>query len=107
MNRLPLDAHPEALLDIEEFAEGYESLARGLGTQFIVEIDETLKRIAAFPHAHQISFDDCRRALVHRFPFAVGFRVGTDAVYIDGVFPTRADPSRIVRLLIERSGGKI
>jgi hypothetical protein len=107
MNRLPLHVHPEALHDIEEFAQGYEALARGLGTQYIIEIDATLKRIAEFPYAHQISFDDCRRALVHRFPFAIGFRVGTDAVHIDGLFPTQADPSRIVRLLIQRSGGTI
>ena len=107
MTPLPFVIHPEALQDIEEFAQSYESLARGLGTQFIIEIDATLKRIAAFPLAHQISFDDCRRALLHRFPFAIGFRVHADAVRIDGVFPTQADPSRIVRLLMQRSGGPI
>ena len=95
----------------QEFSDatlsGTDSLARGLGTQFIVEVDATLKRIAPFLLAHQLSFDDCRRALVHRFPFTIGFRVGTDAVHIDGMFPTQADPSRIVRLLMQQSGGTI
>lgn len=104
MTPLPLVIHPDVGLDLNSFAKSYEYLVRGLGTQFVLEVDLVFGRIALLPRSYQCCFGEFRRALLDRFPFAIGFRVTESAIYIDGIFPTKASPHRITDLLNARAG---
>jgi len=70
---------------------------------FIAEFDSALDHVAHFPHAHQIMYLEFRRVLLNRFPFAIGFRVRHDVVFVDGFFPTKANDRRIINPLNQRS----
>ena len=47
--RLPVFVRPEAAQDIEEAASWYEEQSRGLGREFLEEVDRSLQRIAEQP----------------------------------------------------------
>ncbi len=107
MNPLSLVVHPDVASDLNSFTKSYEYLVRGLGTQFVLEVDFVFGRIAILPRSYQLCFGEFRRALLDRFPFAIGFRVTDKAIYVDGIFPTKASPDRIADLLNARAGGGV
>ncbi|HEV3005847.1 MAG TPA: type II toxin-antitoxin system RelE/ParE family toxin [Pirellulales bacterium] len=85
--------------DLAAAADGYDAQARGLGDDFLHEVDEALDRIRSFPEMYQVVFPGVRRAILHRFPFAVVYRIRTTSIDIIGVLPCRADP----QILAERA----
>ena len=83
---------PEASEEFAASAAYYESQQRGLGQAFIDEIEQTLDRIAENPEAARLVVGDVRRRLVHRFPFAVLYRVRGDQVVIAPIAHRRRRP---------------
>jgi plasmid stabilization system protein ParE len=51
------------------------------------------ERIAAHPLAYAILYDEVRRALLRRFPFAVYFVIDRAQVVVLGVRHQRTDPA--------------
>ena len=72
-----LVTRPQAQLDAEEAASGYESRRPGLGLQFLDELDYVLKRVTAAPFQFPTIHPEVRRALLNRFPYSVYF-LGSD-----------------------------
>jgi len=103
VTRLPSIVHPEAQQEIAAFAMHYEAAAPGLGRRLLLELDATLTRIAVFPEAYQKIFGEFRRAPIHRFPFAVAYRMSDTAILVDAVFPTRSNPVAIGDVLADRT----
>jgi len=73
-----LEWDPAALQEVDEAAGYYEERRPGLAAELLGELKETLLVIealpASFPRLRDIPEDLCiRRALLHRFPFAVIF----------------------------------
>ncbi len=83
---------PEASEEFAASATYYESQQRGLGQTFVDEIEQTLDRIAKHPEAARVVIGDVRRRLVHRFPFAVLYRVRGDQVVVAAVAHRRRRP---------------
>jgi plasmid stabilization system protein ParE len=63
----------EAQDDIEAAALWYEEQREGLGARFIVELDGVLDRIGRSALQFPLLDPPVRRALLHRFPYAVYF----------------------------------
>ena len=61
--------HPEAEAELDVAERWYEERSAGLGMDFLLEVDATVKRIRVFPFAWPELQPGLRRALVHRFPF--------------------------------------
>ena len=59
--------------DIEAAALWYEQQRAGLGSRFLVELDSVLDRIGSSPLQFPLVEVPVRRALLHRFPYAVYF----------------------------------
>lgn len=59
--------------DIEAAALWYERERSGLGTHFIAELDRLFDRIGSDPVQFPVVDAPVRRALLHRFPYAVYF----------------------------------
>jgi plasmid stabilization system protein ParE len=64
-----------AELDIAEVQVWYESQQSGLGGEFRSEISRVVDRLAKTPLIYQKVHGDVRRAIVHRFPYLIWYRV--------------------------------
>jgi plasmid stabilization system protein ParE len=69
--------------DLTNAADWYGAYRASLGADFLLCVEETLDRIAHHPLSHPRSAGEYRKALVHRFPFGVVYRmVSTDAYVV-------------------------
>ena len=68
----------EAREDALEAFHWYENERPDLGKVFRAELNDTIRRVRSSPLASAVVYRDLRRALVHRFPYAVFYRVQPD-----------------------------
>ena len=68
-----LEDRPEAQDDIEAAALWYEVQRTGLGERFVSEVDVLIDRIRSHPLQFPPIEPPVRRALLHRFPYALYF----------------------------------
>jgi len=92
---------PEAELDIAEAYAWYETQLVGLGEQFLTCVDDCIETIRRNPESHPPVFEQFRRGLVRRFPYAIFFERERDAVIVYGVFHAARDPKKWRRRLDE------
>ena len=90
---------PEANSDTQEVFDWYEERQAGLGWEFLESLEEAYQRIATHPSHYPIRFDNFRRILIGRFPFAVYFDHDDSKVIVYYVFHSARDPSRLARRL--------
>ena len=81
-----------AAADILAAKQSYNELRPGLGNDFALCVEEAIARILHFPLSYAKVGLDLRRVLVHRFPFAIYFRVDGREITVHGVFPNRQNP---------------
>jgi plasmid stabilization system protein ParE len=72
----------QAARDIEKNAEYYEQRKEGLGLEFTDRVIEAIEAIERAPLGFSKVVGEGRRALLHRFPFALWFVVEDDAIVI-------------------------
>lgn len=89
-----LRLRPESEQDLADAAIWYEEQREELGNQFL---DETLSVFSVisetpllFPTVHR----NIRRALLHRFPFGVYYRVESDEIVVLAVMHGSRNPRR-------------
>ena len=87
-----ISVRPEAQVEIKETALWYESRLRGLGSRFRDELLATLSHIADNPLRFPSIGQDVRRALLHRFPYALYFMVKSNVVIIVAVLSQHRRP---------------
>lgn len=85
---------PEAEQDLLEAAFWYEEQRPGLGIQFLDESLIIFSGIAEAPLMYPSVHRDTRRALMHRFPFGVYYRVENAAIVVVAVMHGSRDPRR-------------
>jgi plasmid stabilization system protein ParE len=76
MSRLVI--RPEAQADIRSARAWYDGERQGLGDEFLAELDHVLRRARDTPLQFPEVGRGLRRALLHRFPYAVYFVVKQD-----------------------------
>ncbi len=91
---LELRLRPEAELDLAEAALWYEEQGSGLGHQFLDEVLAVFSTIAEAPLMYPIVHRSTRRALIHRFPFGVYYRVETTVIVVVAVMHGSRNPHR-------------
>src|SRR5512147_2838164 len=82
----------EADQEILEAARYYQSLASGLGDDYLDEIERAVHSIATSPQTWPILEGGFRRRLVKRFPFGVIYRIEPDKILIIAVAHLRKKP---------------
>jgi plasmid stabilization system protein ParE len=85
---------PEAQADLGEAFLWYEAQCLGLGSEFLAEVALVLERIERMPESFAIVRSQTRRALLHRFPYAVFYVLDPDVVAVTAVMHGRRDPHR-------------
>ena len=83
MTAYRLVAEPRADLDV----------TAGLGVQFLNQLSVTYDRIAEDPRRYQDLESGIRRALLHRFPYAVYFALESDLVVVLAVLHVSRAPA--------------
>jgi toxin ParE1/3/4 len=86
--------HPDALDEMEDAAAWYEAHRAGLGIEFVAEIEHLLARVADNPEGFPTwnSDDPSRRAIPHRFPYAVFFDVEPARVVVMAIAHSKRRP---------------
>lgn len=80
-----ISIRPEAELDLADAAQWYETQQSGLGHQFLDEALAIFAALATSPQVWQIVHRNTRRALMHRFPFGIYYRIEQDAIVVVAV----------------------
>ena len=89
---MALRFRPEARLDILEAQAWYEERVPGLGAEFVRSVDVTVSAILRFPSGFPKVHREMRKAVIHRFPYALLHVIEGDDVLILGCFHHRRDP---------------
>jgi len=85
---------PEAARDIDEAYGWYESQRVGLGEEFLSCVEACIQAICRMPETHEKVYEDYRRGLVRRFPYAVFYEHAFGAVTVYCAFHTARDPEK-------------
>ncbi len=91
---LEVRLRPEAELDLEDAALWYEEQSTGLGHQFLDEAMTSLSAIAESPLLYSVVHRNTRRALMHRFPFGIYFRIESNVVLVMAIMHGSRNPQR-------------
>ena len=81
-----------AAADLNRAYAWYEKERKGLGEEFLEEVRATVQSVLAIPQAYPVVTRQTRRALVHRFPYGLFFRIIDQTVVIVACFHTSRDP---------------
>jgi plasmid stabilization system protein ParE len=79
----------------QEFVEAsqwYEARRRGLGGEFVAEVDHALSLAAEDPLRFPRMHDDIRCVRVRRFPYSLFFLAEPNRIVVLAVFHARRDP---------------
>lgn len=79
--RLEAYLRPDAREDLRDAAIWYENRLKGLGGAFIDEFLGCISRIEGNPGSYQRVDGEVRRAVLHRFPYAIFYVV--DSAHIE------------------------
>jgi len=60
----------------------YDSQSYGLGTEFLDEVDQVIRRIAAWPFSGTELEPGIRRCLIKRFPYGIIYGMDSDTIII-------------------------
>ena len=85
---------PAAAADIEEAFLWYARQRAGLGDDFLAAVQSALGNIVTHPTRYPVIHRNTRRALVHRFPYQIFYRVYDEAVVVVACMHGRRDPIR-------------
>jgi len=85
---------PEAEADIEEAAAWYEKQLEGLGYEFLDEVLSVFETISCNPGMYPVVHRHTRRALIHRFPFGIYYRIEGKMIVVVAVMHGSRHPKR-------------
>jgi len=85
---------PDAEKDIETAATWYEMQREGLGKAFLDEVLHAFETISDNPQMYVVVHRHTHRALIHRFPFAVYYRIEEDSLVVVAVMHGSRHPKQ-------------
>ena len=85
---------PEGEGDVDDAFAWYEEQWPGLGAGFLDEVVTTIATIAEALQIFPNVYRDTRRALTHRFPFGIYYRIESTEIVIVAVMHASRSPGR-------------
>lgn len=83
---------PEAEEDLKQAFSWYEEKRKGLGHDFLLQIDAGLRLIGRNPELYPAKYKGTRNHLVKRFPFRVVYLTEEQRVIVLGVLHEKRHP---------------
>ena len=83
---LEIFVHHEAQLDVQEAFQFYQDKSEGLGFEFMRSLDASLQSIRRNPQAYQTIYNEVRRVLLRKFPYALFYLVEENRIVVIACF---------------------
>lgn len=83
---------PEVEDDLKEAYSYFEHCRAGLGTEFMLCIEDTLLKISTHPKQYPIAHKKLHRALINKFPYGIFYTIQQNMVVIFAVMHCARDP---------------
>ncbi len=83
---------PEAEEDLVSAFKWYENRRKGLGYDFLLQVEAGINFIARFPEIHPIEYKGTRKHLISRFPYKLIYLVDTQIITILAILHERRHP---------------
>jgi plasmid stabilization system protein ParE len=83
---LEIIIHPEAKLEVQETFDYYEEKSKGLGLEFMRSLDAGMQSIKRNPLAYQKVYEETRRVLLRKFPYAIFYIAETNRITVLACF---------------------
>jgi len=71
--------------ELDDTVAWYERQSRGLGYEFLDELDRVVRRINAYPESSAELTRGLRRALLSRFPYGLVYGIDADSIIVVAV----------------------
>ncbi len=91
----------EADLDLLDAVGWYEDQRAGLGAELLIELDAVMQRILQTPLQFPEIKETVRRALLHRFPYSVYFKVGDETLDVIAILHQQRNPRTWEQRILE------
>lgn len=91
--RYRLVIRPEARAEVAEAAQWYEAREQGLGRDFVRAFRAATDVLRRNPLLYQTIFEEIRRILLRRFPYAVFYEIHGSDVVVLGCMHGARDPA--------------
>src|ERR671938_1467293 len=95
---------PAAEREIQEAFDWYEEKSEGLGLEFLRAADACLAGIKRNPIASPAMYQDIRRALLRKFPYALFYMVKEERIIVLACFHAKRDPIDWMRRGLSHGG---
>ena len=90
----PLSVRPEARAEIQEAYRWYERQRPGLGEEFLEAVQASLEAVERSPQLYPKIRGEARRALLHRFPYAILYVAEPERTVVFACFHGKRNPRR-------------
>lgn len=84
---------PEAEKEIEEAYRWYEKRSIGLGSEFLLCVEEGLENIRRNPDLYPVVHRNIKRLLIRKFPYGIFYFTKQNLIIIVAVFHGRRNPA--------------
>jgi toxin ParE1/3/4 len=91
---------PEAERDLNEGFSWCEEKRKGLGYDFVLQVDAGIKFIQRNPEIHQIGYKNTRKHLIRKFPYKIIYLVDIDRVVILGIIHGKRSPDFVKKRIV-------
>jgi len=89
-----IEIRPLATVEIIEAYDWYELQSKGLGLEFLNELDKFYKSLQRNPHTYSYYEKPVREGKVNRFPYTVVYEVIETSIVVYSVFMAKQNPSK-------------
>ncbi len=86
---------PEAEDDLKEAFSWYEDKRKGLGYDFLLQVDAGINLIDRNPEIHPIEYKGIRKHLIKRFPYKIIYLIEEEEIIILAVIYGKRRPDLI------------
>ncbi|MFY9344385.1 MAG: type II toxin-antitoxin system RelE/ParE family toxin [Planctomycetota bacterium] len=84
----------EAAAEIESAARWYEGQRPGLGKALLVEVQHMIEVVSESPRRFREVHRQTRQALLHRFPYALIYRIASEEIVVVALHHGSRNPRR-------------
>ncbi len=92
MKKFRLFINKFAEKDLEDSKKYYDEQREGLGTEFLLEVKETITKIEENPYQFQKVEKEARKASINRFPFGIFYIVKDLIINVFSIFHFSRNP---------------
>lgn len=89
-----------AILELQETINYYNLQKSGLGFEFALEINKTVRMISECPEAWQKISINARKCRCHRFPYNLIYTLLNNKIIIIAVMNTKRDPDYWLKRIV-------